>query len=391
MARITSLETNRRLLVHEDDCEISLPASVEDRYIQPQGLLRSRTEGAPFTGWVATIHITRLYSELLYVLKASVIPPQALQSFDEQFQTKLALLPEAYQSNSNLPLETAALPALFTLLSARFHLYRRNFSPASNVAERAEALRRCTLVAQDTARYISRFIHNPSKVEAERSWQARVSSIASNMVCMHTWRCMLVLCFRGDYDAALMCLHLLTAIGTIRQVNGACGRNMVFFLDQLLERVRSGHGNFQRLEYDEEMMAYVSGDAQGNLEQSWVWAGTDLGSSTSPQLSPRSTAQARGGLDDSKREGPHTVDSTEQDDATWDDWGKVEHLIRQLIEDSRSRAAQAQAQVPMYYASSHNPVKRIQLGSEARSPPKSAPLPTTTPSSSSRISIANII
>ncbi len=122
MARITSLETNRRLLVHEDDCEISLPASVEDRYIQPQGLLRSRTEGAPFTGWVATIHITRLYSELLYVLKASVIPPQALQSFDEQFQTKLALLPEAYQSNSNLPLETAALPALFTLLSARFHL-----------------------------------------------------------------------------------------------------------------------------------------------------------------------------------------------------------------------------------------------------------------------------
>ncbi len=78
---------------------------------------------------------------------------------------------------------------------------------------------------------------------------------------------------------------------------------------------------------DEEMMAFVSGDAQGNLEQSWVWAGTDLGSSTSPQLSPRSTAQARGRLDDSKREGPHTAGSTEQDDATWDDWGKVEHLI----------------------------------------------------------------
>ena len=377
------------MLIHEEDCEIALPSSVEDRYIQPQGLFRSRVETAPFTGSIAAIHITRPFAELLQALKSSVMAPHVLHSFDERFYAKLTLLPENYQPNSNLSLEIAALPPIMTLLSARFHLHRRNFTTASHLAERVEALRRCTLVAQDTAKYISRALHSPPKVESERSWQTRVSSIASNMICMHTWRCVLILCFRGEYDAALMCLHLMSAIGVIRKVNGACGMNIVFFLERLLDRVRSGHGNFQTLEQDEEMIAYISGDAQGNLEQSWVWTGTDLGPSASPLLSPRHDMRARE-PEDSRRERLHSqgdLNLSGHDEIPWDDWGRIEHMIRQLMGENRPRTAQ----LPAYYPSSHNPVKRIQLAPGARSPPRSAPLQSSAPSNSSRISIANII
>ena len=378
------------MLIHEDDCEIPFPSSVEDRYIQPQGLFRSRGGAAPFTGSIATIQITRPHADLLQALKSSVMTPQVLQSFDERFYAKLSLLPETYQPQSNSPLEIAALPPIITLLSARFHLHRRNFTTASHLAERVEALRRCTLIAQDTAKYISRALHNPPQVESDKNWQMRVTSIASNMICMHSWRCILILCFRGEYDAALMCLHLMTAIGTVRKINGACGKNIVFFLEKLLDRMRSGHGSFQTLEQDEEMIAYISADVQGNLEQSWVWAGTDLGSSASPHVSPHNDARGRG-LEDLRRDRLQSqveINSSGHDDTPWDDWARVEHMIRrQLMGENPPRAAPPQ----VYYPSPHNPVKRVQLAPESRSPPKSTPTPTSTSSSSSRISIANII
>ena len=289
------------MLIHEDNCEVSLPSPVEDRYIQPQGVFRNQTSSAALTGFGATIHITRLYAELLQALKSGIIHVHVLQDFDTQFRSKSLLLPEAYQTGSNAALEAAALPPIITLLSAQFLLCRRNLTPSCRTTERSDALSRCTLIAQDTAKYISRTLHNAPEPELEKSWHVRVRPIASNMLCMHTWRCVLILCFRGDYDAALVCLHLMTAVGNLRAVNGACGRNLGFFLDRLLERIRSGHGNFQTLERDEEMMAYVSGDAQGSLEQSWVWAGVDLTSSTSPQPSSRSIAQPRG-LDESMRD-----------------------------------------------------------------------------------------
>lgn len=377
------------MIVHENDCDISLPASVEDRYIQPQGLFRSQASLEPFTGFIATIHITRLYAELLQALKSTVILPHVLQSFEGQFRSKQSLLPDSYQLDSNASLEATALPSIITLLSARFHLYRRNLTPVCQAVERADALGRCTLIAQETAKYISRVLHNPPKSESEKSWHARVMPIASNVVCMHLWRCILVLCFSGDYDAALMCLHLMTAIGPMRQVNAACGRNIVFFLDRLAERVRAGRGSPQQLEHDEEMVAYVSGDAQGSLEHSWAWVGADLGTWKSPQTSPSSASRGRG-VDEAMSDVlPLRVasGSPEQERTGWDDWGRIEHMIRQLIKENRPRSAQPLT----YYPPPHNPLKRVQLAPEMRSPPKPAASASPTPSSTSRISIANII
>jgi hypothetical protein len=363
------------MLIHEDDCETPLPSSVEDRYIQQQGLYHPSPNAGPLAGSLAVIQITRLYAPLYHILKSSVILPQTLQSFDEQFRAKATLLPDAYRNSSLATLDTSAIPALFALLSAQFHLYRRNMTPICRPPERAEALIRCVSVAQDTARYVSRILHSPPKPD-----KARLALVASNMVCLHLWRCILVLCFRGDYDAALMCLHLSSAIGNTRKINTGCGKNMVFFLDQLLGRVRSGNGSPQQLEHDEEILAYVSADAQGSAEHAWAWMGENQISPTSSQHSPMTRNEPM--RDVLPLRTASNLTSSNEGVNGWDEWRRIEHMIRQLMEESRPRTA-------TYYPAQHNPVKRVQLAPETMKPIATpAPAP---PSSSSRISIANII
>lgn len=381
------------MLIAEDDCGTTLPSSLEDRYIQPQGFARPRTNQLPSTGFLAGIQIAQLFSSLHQTMKSSIIAPSILQNFDEKFHSRLAVLPESYQSVSDAPLEPAALPTIITLQMARFLLFRRNISPVCRPAERAEALHRCTAVAQDTAKYIARTLHGPPG-SSDSDWRARVSQIASNMICMHLWRCVLMLCFRADYEGASMCLHLSAAMGDIRKVNVACGKNLTFFLDRLLDRVRTGNGGQHQLEHDEEMLAYISGDMQGSLEHSWVWAGVDFGAQgtpTSPHSPLQPGTQAHG--TDEPMQGtnlPLRPISESQDSGAkeWDGWGWIEQMIRQLKEEHRARLAQPTP----YYPPPHNPVKRVQLAPDApASPPRSGPLPSPTPSSTSRISIANII
>jgi hypothetical protein len=355
-SRTTSLDSNRPMIIHEDNCEAALPSAVDDRYIQQQSQSRLSPQSTPYTGHIAVIHITRLHAQVSQALKFSVTLPQTLQSLDEQFRAKATLLPEAYRNGSHAALDATAIPPLFALLSAQFHLYRRNITPICRPPERAEALNRCVSVAQDTARYISRILHNPS------TDKTRLALVASNTVCLHLWRCMLVLCFRGDYDAALMCLHLSSAIGPTRKINTECGKHTVFFLEQLLGRVRSCTASPQHLEHDEEMLAYVSADAQGSTEHAWVWR------STSSPMSTRTDESMRDALPVSK---------------VGDEWTRIEQLARQLIEENRPRTA-------TYYPAQHNPVKRVQLAPETKA---SAGVAVSAPvqSSSSRISIANII
>lgn len=376
----------RPMLIHEDDCETSLPSSVEDRYIQPGGFFRSHKPSPPFAGSLAIIHITNLHTQLYRDLKSSSISATILQSYDDQFSAKASLLPEAYRAGSSAALEVAALPPLFTLLSARYHLYRRNFTPIARPAERAEALSRCLSVAQETAQYISRALHNPPKQELEKSWESRVAPVASNLVCRHLWRCILVLCFRGDYEAALMCLHLSSTMGNTRKINVACVKHIVFFLEVLIDRARKGHGSLQQLENDEEMLAYVSGDVQASTEHSWVWSGTNFAAATSPQ---RRTLDARSSIssDETMRDAMSsrgTADSPERGVNHAECWLKAEHLMRQLMEESRPRSV-------TYYPPPHNPLKRVQLATDMHSPARAITTPNPTPSNSSRISIKNII
>ena len=370
------------MLINDNDCDVSLPSPAEDRYIQPQGFFRTHSNTATFTGSLAIIQITRMYAPLYQALKSSVVSPPTLQNFELQFRSKAQQLPEAYQTGSTAALEIAALPPLFALLTAQYHLYRRNLSPMCHLTERREALRLCAAVAQETAKYISRALHNPPKIEIEKNWLTRVAPTASNSTCLHLWRSILMLCFRGDYDAALMCSHMLSVVGNMRQIGVCCGKNLVFVLDKLLDRIRSGHGSPQQLEYDEEILAYVSGDVQASVEHGWAWAGTDLTSSKSPQATTRLPGQEQL-MRDALPHRPISASSANE----WEDWAKIDQLIRQLMDENRPRTAQP----PTYYPPPHNPVKRVQLALSDQSPPKPVPLPSPAPSNASRISIANII
>lgn len=384
--RITSLDSHRPMLISEHDCDVPLPSPVDDRYIQPQGIMRTHTLSGPYAGSLAVIQMTRAYVQIYQALRSSNILPQTMKTLDEEFQARASLLPESYRVSSPAALDPSALPPLFVLLSAQFHLYRRNLSPVCHQSDRIEALSRCMSIAQETAKYISRTLHNPTRPDPERDWKSRVALVASNMMSLHVWRCLLILCFRGDYDAAFVCLHLASAIGRTRKVNSECGKHMLFFVDQLLRRVRSGHGSPQELEHDEEMLAYVSGDIQGNVEHSWVWAGTNpMMSGVSPRTSIDAT-RSNGGDEHMRDALPLRVASSSpnQDTLEWDDWVKVENKIRQLMEENRPRTA-------TYYPTPHNPVKRVQLAPDNRTAPNQGPPPSPAPSSTSRISIANII
>jgi hypothetical protein len=382
------------MLINEDDCDVSMPSSLEDRYIQSHGFARPRASEPPFTGFIAVIQVVRLFSPLYQTLKSSTITPQTLQNYDEKLHSKLSLFPESYQPTSDAQLEPAALYPLLVLQLARFSLHRRNLSPVCRPAERSDALRRCTTVAQDTAKYISRTLHGPpGKQASEKSWQTRITQLASNTICIHLWRCILILCFRTDYEAALMCLHMSITIGDLRKINTACGKNITFFLERLMDRVRSGNGGHHQLEHDEEMLAYASGDLQGNLEHSWVWAGGSGFASrpTSPYTSPGSgnhvhdTDEHMQGTNLPVRPSNAHFENETRD---WDGWRRVEQMMHQLMEEHRARLAQR----PSYYPPPHNPVKRVQLAPDAPSSPnKTLVISPPTQSGTSRISIANII
>lgn len=419
--------TNIPMLINDDDCEVALPSSLDDRYIQQRGYTRQNHDQPPFAGFLALIQTTRLFSHLHKVLKIVPVAPQNLKYIEDMFHATLALLVEPYQRNSDSPLEQAALLPLFAFQTGRFLLYRPNLSTLCRPVERSEALHRCTLVGQETAKYISRSLHSAADPERWRSKAAQ--QLSFGIVTLHLWRCILILAFSADYEAALMCLHLAAAIGDSSQINVACGRNLAFFLDRLLDRIRSGVGTRHHLEYDEEMLAYVSGDLQGSSDHAWVWSTSEHG--VSSPLSPASATSStfsqthsqyhphqstpRTSLDRDRDE-PSTQNSAANAslalrptpasptqasaERPWDGWPGLERRLRQLMEEHRAQVAQP----THYYPPPHNPMKRVHLAPEAASPARSSSVvhgqPRTEvkkedakdPSKSrNRISIANII
>ncbi|TKA51798.1 hypothetical protein B0A49_13294, partial [Cryomyces minteri] len=215
--RLVSLEVGRPLLIDDDDCEVGWPTPVDDRYIQPNGIVMPPDGQSPPNGLIAVIPVVRFISQLKRTLKARVVAPATLDTYDAYFQSIMLSYPEPYQITSGAPLDPRLLCAATTLQVARFFLYRHNLSPA----------------------------------------------------CRRT--------FRAEYAVALVCVCAMSAVGDLRRANVACGRNLAFFLEQLIDRVHRGEGNPQQLLADEEMLAYASGDMQGCPESSWAWTGSETG------------------------------------------------------------------------------------------------------------------
>lgn len=388
----------------------------------------------------------RFISQLKKTLKARLIAPATLKTYEDYFTAIMSSFPRPYQLNSDQYLEPHALHVVFMLQMARFHLYRHNLSSSCPPANRVDAINRCLSVAHDTVRYICRSLPSPPSPSAnssypDREWRTGLKSTVSNYFCVHLWRCIMFLCLRGHYESALKCIQLSSTIGEMRRINVACGRNLSHVLNVLLERHRGGVSQ-DLLEGDEEILAYVSGDMQGSIEESWVWAGSETGARLTLTQGPLpsdptamlATGLPAGNTEESAADASAATASasamlaatphpgamlTEQEAKEWGGWERIESLVHQLMEEDakqrkyRESVARSQTSDPVDHAPERgfgrerkreddihpyglnvaNAAKRLHLAPPQSSTP--SPGSSTTAASpganSSRISIANII
>jgi hypothetical protein len=376
--------------------------------MHPHGIIRPIPNQLTHLTIATVIPVIRFTAQLKKTLSDHVISQPTLTTYDEYFRSILNGFPEQYQLESQSYLEPLALNALIPFQLARFQLYRHNLNAYCSPHERTDAINRCHMVALDTVQYILRSMQTPPSSPDDSSptgktWQDLLNASAQNLLCRHVWRCTLILCLRGEFTAALTCIRFSAAIGETRKLNIACGRYLSFFLDKLIERVQSGLASQQEVEMDFEILAYASGDMQGELENGFVWAGAQFpvpasSAGISPFSNLTSTASTSQPFGD---EGlPASALLTEREKTDWGGWERVERQVGILIDEHRSRG-QRQSQPgstrhqnlhrppPLYHRPEHNETKRVQLG-----PPEGTPSPgaSSTPSAgASRISIANII
>ena len=332
-------------------------------------------------------------------LKSRVVAPENLKRYDDYFHAIMRVYPEPYQVQADTYLDALSLTVILPLQVARFMLYRHNLSIWSQAHERTDAINRMAAVAVDTVRYLKRSMRSPPSSPTQSShsrhspsWQELLKSQSSNLLCRHIWRCTLVLSFRGDFENAEVCIRASTVIGPMRKHNIACGRNLAYFLDALLGRAQRGQISQYYLEQDEEMMAHLSGDMQGDQDAAWIWAGVEPQPHVDPQqkaVSPVDVASQNG---TPQSDVPSTDLLTDKEVHDWGGWERVSKLLGELVEVQQRE--QQHRQTPLYHQPAHNIQKRLHLAPpEPVAPPPrpSSTSGTPTPSGASRISIANII
>jgi hypothetical protein len=402
------LTENKPLQVEIGDVDIQWPSSVDDRWLEAQDAAKTYS-GEPTHSTIAIIiPVIRFIGQLKKTLKAPVISKSVLRTYDEYFQAILRTYPEQYQHHADVYLEPFCLNAIIPLQLARFQLYRHNLNTHASPQERTEALDRCVSVALETTRYFSRSMRAPtpstnSPGHATQSWRDLLLASMDNTTCRHIWRCTLVLCFRGEYNAALTCLRVARTIDDARKLNIACGRNLSFFLEKLVERLHGDTLTQRELEMDFELLAYASGDLQGDIDNAFVWQGSEPSHPHSAALSPNDpTVPSQPFADEDL---PASALLTEKEMKDWGGWEHVERQIGVLIEEQQKQMQRQHIQLspshqqqqqqqpppppPLYHRPAHNEQKRVHLA-----PPEAAPNPSgsSTPSAgASRISIANII
>ncbi|PBP23355.1 hypothetical protein BUE80_DR005887 [Diplocarpon rosae] len=321
--RHMSLELGRPLLIDDADCDVLLPAARDD-------LVHAGVESSSLPHCLLPmIHVARAVAQLMEMLKSPLIPPATLEAFDCHFSACMASFPPACQLAAPEPLDPRMLALVCHLMNARLVLHRHHLSPHCPPGVRGVAIEQCIRVALDSAHLLAR-------ASSANPTTPPFGPTANAMTCTHIWRCTLFLLFGGHLDAALTCIRASSSVGTSRDVNATCGRNLAFFLEVLIEKRRQGcltgsAGYRGEREPDEELMAYVAGDLHAGLEESWVWAGRETGVPGDTTARKAGTSPTFSGAG---REGAPTV-WTDLDVRDWDwgGWARVEDLVGVLARE----------------------------------------------------------
>lgn len=296
-------------------------------------------EGHQTTPLLATIHVVRSIGQLTKTLRSPVISPATLEIFERHFNACLATFPIHYHPKSDHYLDPRSLAPIIYLQNARFILHRHNISPLCPPDVRYPAFDYCLSIALDTTRVLSRCMTSPPPstvhgyVAPHSDWQTLLASSATTMLCTHIWRCLLVLLFREEFSAALVCVQASKTINDARNVNASCGRYVAFFLRRLLDRLRLN--DTRPLDRDEEIMAYVSGDMQGTIDGSWIWQGSETG--TQLETVSAQGVHPQGFRETAVRRGLDTSSADEQE-AEWEGWDWIERTVQYLANEQQQRS-----------------------------------------------------
>ena len=366
-------------MINDEECEVGLPSPVDDRYLSGEGIRVRGREPQSTTPFLPTLQVVRSISQLIKALRATTLTPSVLQSFDSLFGDCVAAFPAHHHIRSDGYLEPSSLSPLLCLQNARLMLHRYNLTVTSPPEARSAAIHHCVIVAQDTARLLSRCMQDPPETSQQPpthqgKWEARFALSSTAFSCTHIWRCTLFLCFGGAYDAALLCARATAAVGDARPVNTSCGQYIEFFLRQLMSKLR--YGGKAHLNTDEEMIAYVSADLQASIEGSWVWQGAE----GDFQLSERFKYPVPANPD--KAGDSLSATTTPEEDNEWAGWDRILEILQQLV---REQQREQQHRISQGYPS------RMQQDPTQASSSRNSRSLQDSPVSSNRISIANII
>ncbi|KAH1450630.1 hypothetical protein KXX58_004774 [Aspergillus fumigatus] len=329
--RLLALEMGKPVLINDQDCDVDLPCPFDEQYIAEGACV---PEGQQTTPLLATIHVVRSIGQLTRTLRSYSVSTGTLETFERHFSACLATFPPQYHPKSDLPLDPRSLAPIGYLQNARLILHRHNISPFCSPDVRSAALDYSISIAKDTAHLLSRCMRYASSTGND-DWRPLFASSAGTMLCTHIWRCSLLLLFRQEFAAALVCVQASAVVGDSHTVNAACGRYIAFFLRCLLERLRRGDAAI--LERDEEMMAYVSGDMQGTSDGSWVWEGSETGSQLEA-MSPKYDSPASFTHAVARNGWPHGEGS----EIAWEGWEWVERTVEYLLKEKQQQQQQQQ-------------------------------------------------
>lgn len=338
--RHMSLELGRPMMIDDVDCDVPLPAAIDDHHIFGTEM-KVPTGVPPMTNFMLPIvQVVRAASALSKALKSHELVPATLLAFDAHFATCVSAFPTACHPNAEEPLDPRVVAPFCHLLNIRLILHRHNLNTSSSPDARMNAVEQCMYISLELARLLARALLRYPTSPAAPSF----GTTANAMVCTHIWRCTLFLLYGGHFDAALTCIRTSASIGALREVNVACGRNLSFFIKFLIEKRKAGSflgskGDRAEHEVDEEVMAYLSGDMQANTENAWVWTGTDMKTElTDMSRSGMSSPMFQGG---GREEDTSALTDSEARD--WGGWENLEYLVDTLARCQGGYAQPARA------------------------------------------------
>lgn len=321
-------------LINDSDCDVRLPAAVDDHYIREDGM-HVPNGAEPLThSLLAIIHVVRSYTSVIKALDSPTLRQSHLNSFDAHFRKCLNTFPPACDPASTVALAPHFLPPLAYLLHIRFLLHRHNLSPAGNPESRMTAVESCKQIAMETASLIAR-----TNAPAEG---------ATALLATHLFRCTLFLLLGAQYEKAITCIRALASIEGLRDVIAPCGRYLDFFVNVLASKraehathiarttgstqsrmTRDDSNLYMSIIRDEELLAYASADLQAAPSRTWVWTVVERSDPTSVAAAGPATSTTGATFQTEARTGLTDAELRE-----WGGWAHLESAVRSLTSEN---------------------------------------------------------